>query len=249
MSRIVNIMPMAGLGKRFYKSEYDLPKPLIQIKKKPMFIQAAKSMPKSNLNIFICNKKLVKDYNIKKILTKEYKKNFKLITIKRTTKGQANTCLLAKKLLKKNDQIFIHSCDSLISFKLKKIDKELSKYEGIIFTTKSNSTHLKNINSYGWVNLRNNQIQNISCKTKASNYPKRDFVIIGTFAFKNKSIFLKLINLLIKSKRKINNEYYLDMVFKVAIENDYKIKNIKVKSYFSWGTPAELNNWKNKFEK
>ena len=108
---------------------------------------------------------------------------------------------------------------------------------------------MKNINSYGWVNLRNNQIQNISCKTKASNYPKRDFVIIGTFAFKNKSIFLKLINLLIKSKRKINNEYYLDMVFKVAIENDYKIKNIKVKSYFSWGTPAELNNWKNKFEK
>jgi hypothetical protein len=30
MSRIVNIMPMAGLGKRFLDSENKLPKPLIQ---------------------------------------------------------------------------------------------------------------------------------------------------------------------------------------------------------------------------
>ena len=66
MSRIVNIMPMAGLGKRFYDSVFRLPKPLIQIKNKPMFIQAANSMPKSDLNIFICNKKLVTEYKIKK---------------------------------------------------------------------------------------------------------------------------------------------------------------------------------------
>ena len=46
---------MAGLGSRFYESEFNLPKPLIKINKKPMFIQAAKSMPKADLNIFICN--------------------------------------------------------------------------------------------------------------------------------------------------------------------------------------------------
>ena len=47
MTRIINIMPMAGLGSRFYESEFNLPKPLIKINKKPMFIQAAKSMPKA----------------------------------------------------------------------------------------------------------------------------------------------------------------------------------------------------------
>ena len=35
-------MPMAGLGKRFSESNYNLPKPLILIKNKPMFIQAEK---------------------------------------------------------------------------------------------------------------------------------------------------------------------------------------------------------------
>ena len=39
------------------------------------------------------------------------------------------------------------------------------------------------------------------------------------------------------------------MVFKIAVEKGYEIKNIKVKSYHSWGTPEELLIWKNKFEK
>jgi dTDP-glucose pyrophosphorylase len=249
MTRIVNIMPMAGLGKRFYESIFQLPKPLILIKNKPMFIQAAKSMPKSNLNIFICNNKLVKQYNIHKILSKSFHKKFKLITIKRTTKGQANTCLLAKKFLRKNDKIFIHSCDSLIKFSSKNLNIDLDNNKAVILTTKPNKIHLRNIKSYGWVNSKNNKIQKITCKTKASNSPKKDFVIIGSFAFQSKSIFLKMTNDLIKSKKKINNEYYLDMVLKVAFENQHKIKNILVKSYYSWGTPTELNNWKKKYEK
>ena len=65
----------------------------------------------------------------------------------------------------------------------------------------------------------------------------------------NKSIFLKLTRELIKSKQKINNEYYLDMVFKVAVDRKENVKNINVKSYFSWGTPEELVKWKKKFEK
>ena len=47
----------------------------------------------------------------------------------------------------------------------------------------------------------------------------------------------------------INNEYYMDMVFKIAVQKKYKIKNINVKSYYSLGTPEELIKWKKKFEK
>lgn len=240
---------MAGLGKRFYNSDFGLPKPLIKIKNKPMFIQASKSMPKSDLNIFICNKKLVKEFNIKKILSKQFKKKFKLITVSRTTNGQANTCMLASKFLRKNDKIFIHSCDSLIKFNSKNLLNDLNNFKGLIYTTKPNKIHLNNINSFGWVNLKNNRIKKITCKKKASSFPKNDSVIIGTFAFNNKSIFLKLTRELIKSKQKINNEYYLDMVFKVAVDRKENVKNINVKSYHSWGTPEELVKWKKKFEK
>ena len=131
-------MPMAGLGKRFFKNNFSLPKPLIPIKNKPMFIQAAKSMPKSNLNIFICNQNLITKYKVQKIIKKNYKKKFKIIAIKKTTQGQANTCLLAKKYLRKNDKIFIHSCDSMIKYNSKTLSKNLNDYKAIIFSTKPN---------------------------------------------------------------------------------------------------------------
>lgn len=246
MNRIVNIMPMGGLGARFLNSKYKLPKPLIKIKQKPMFIQAAKSMPKSDLNIFVCNKNLVRKYKINKILKKEYKNRFKLITINKVTKGQANTCLLAEKHLKKNDQIFIHSCDNLLKYNLKTLYKKIEVNDGVILTTKPNRIHLKNIKSYGWVNLKKNKVSKITCKVKASSKPKKDFVIVGSFAFKNKKIFSKTIRNLIKSKKKINNEYYMDMVFSYALRKSYDIENLEVNSYFSWGTPEELEKWEKK---
>jgi dTDP-glucose pyrophosphorylase len=244
MSRIVNLMPMAGLGKRFINSEFNLPKPLIKINRKPMFIQASKSMPKSNVNIFICNKNLVKKFKINKIIAKEYKKNFKIITVKRATKGQANTCLLAEKFLKKNDKIFIHSCDSFIKYNSKDLNKKIENSDTVILTTKPNKLHLKNIKSFGWVNCKNEKINKITCKKKASSTPNKDHVIIGSFAFKNKKIFLKTIKDLFKSKKKVNNEYYLDMAISNALTNNYKICNLIVKSYISWGTPKELITWK-----
>ena len=42
------IMPMAGLGSRFENSEYKLPKPLIDIKGKPMYAWATDSLPLEN---------------------------------------------------------------------------------------------------------------------------------------------------------------------------------------------------------
>ena len=237
---------MAGLGKRFFENNYKLPKPLIPINKKPMFIQAAKSMPKSTLNIFICNKNLLNKFPIKDILKKEYKRNFKIITVKRTTKGQANTCLLANKLIKKNDKIFIHSCDSLIRYSKVDFYKKITNSDAVVLTTKPNKAHLKNISSYGWVKISKDKIKKITCKKKASLKPNKDYVIIGSFGFKNKKIFTNTIKSLFRSKKTINNEYYMDMVFSHALENKYNISNFLVKSYISWGTPRELNHWRKK---
>lgn len=249
MSKFINIMPMAGLGKRFLNSNYKLPKALINISDKPMFIQAAKSMPSSNSNIFICNKKLIDYFKINKILINKFNKKFKLISVKRTTKGQANTCMLATKFLNNDDSIFVQSCDSLITYSKTKLIDLVNNSDAVILTTKPNKIHLANINSYGWVSIKNKKIINITCKKQASNSPYNDKVIIGSFAFKSKKIFSRMIRNLFKIKKKINNEYYIDMAFSHALKNNMNIKNLTVKSYESWGTPQELKNWETKIVK
>jgi len=41
----------------------------------------------------------------------------------------------------------------------------------------------------------------------------------------------------------------MDMAFSNALGKNYKIDNLVVKSYISWGTPKELINWKRKYGK
>ena len=71
----VNIMPMAGEGLRFKKAGYDIPKPLIDVKGKPMFIRSAQCMPDADLWIFITQKKFLENGQIDKEIKKELVKN------------------------------------------------------------------------------------------------------------------------------------------------------------------------------
>ena len=169
-------------------------------------------------------------------------KTIQLFLLKTSTDGQASTCLLAKDLINDDDMIFIHSCDSFIDFNKNKFLKLINSNEIIIFTTKPNISHLKSINSYGWVHSSNNKIIRITCKAAASQNSKNDSVIIGSFAFKNKSFFLKSINSMISNDIRINNEYYLDVAMSEAIRLNFKIKEFLVDKYINWGTPKELEN-------
>jgi hypothetical protein len=38
----------------------------------------------------------------------------------------------------------------------------------------------------------------------------------------------------------------MDMVFSYALRKSYDIENLEVNSYFSWGTPEELEKWEKK---
>ena len=91
----------------------------------------------------------------------------------------------------------------------------------ILFVYKSKIENILNFKEYGWVKKeKNNFIKNISCKDKVSNNPEKDYVITGNFTFRNKKIFHRCYNEMIK-KYKVNNEYYMDTVAKCALDLNY----------------------------
>ena len=97
------------------------------------------------------------------------------------------------------------------------------------------------MNSYGWVSYKK-KIINIACKSKASNDPKKDYVIIGSFSFKNKDVFTKCYDYLRKKQIKINNEYYMDSLVKVGLIIGFKIDIIVVKDFINLGDPKLLKD-------
>ena len=146
--RKINVIAMAGSGQRFLDQNYKTPKPLIIIKKKPMFYYAAKSLPLSQKIIFIYQKKLSFIYKIK-FFVKKFFKNSKIIEIRKKTNGQATTCKLASKYLNNDDIVTYGACDFFFDFNRKLFDELIDSNDVIIFVHKPMKTNIINFKEYG----------------------------------------------------------------------------------------------------
>jgi NDP-sugar pyrophosphorylase family protein len=238
--RKINLIPMAGEGKRFLNDGYKIPKPLIRINGTPMFVYAAKSLPKADQFIFICLKKHVKKYKINKEI-KNFFPKAKVIILDKLTNGQATTCLKAEKILKKNDILTIGACDNAMIYNQKKLDKKINKSDLVIWTFKDDKIVSNNSNMYGYVKVKKpDNASYVSCKKTISKTPGNDHTIIGAFSFKKAETFLKYSRNLIKNNKRINNEFYLDSVADLCVSSGLKVKVNLVKKYIGWGTPKDF---------
>jgi NDP-sugar pyrophosphorylase family protein len=247
LKKIIAIMPMAGRGERFKKFGYVAPKPLIDISGEPMYLKSAKTFPKSVKWVLILQKQLSKNSFFLKSLN--FFKKKKLILLKKVTKGQAATVLKSLKYLQKDAIVIIHSCDLQFSVKMSEIYKKIKKNDIIVFTAKGKKFHHQNSNQFSWVRKNFSSKQKnieISCKKNFSSNKKKNRVLVGSFIFKNKNILKNSIQHIFKNKLKIKNEYYIDMAAKVSPKIGYRVEEIIVKNYKSWGSHEELLNYKNK---
>ena len=135
--RRVNLIPLAGEGRRFVNAGYSLPKPLIDVEGLPMVIRSAQSLPHADHWIFICLKSHIQKFDIDKILLK-YFPGSTIISVDKTTDGQACTCLLAEKELKPDDQLTIGACDNKMEFNSSEFEKLIIKNDALIWTFKNN---------------------------------------------------------------------------------------------------------------
>lgn len=241
-----NVILAAGDGKRF--SDYDLPKPLLKIRNKSLIVRAGKSLPKNNDYIFLCKKE---HYDNHKELKVDIKKNFKhskVILVKKTTRGQASTLFKIKNIVKKKNPILVTSTDLCFSFNKLTLKKYIKNDINIIFVCRPTIEMKKNYTQFGWVRSdKDDNVIKISCKKKIVGNNKKDKVILGAFGFSSFKTFLGGYNKMIKNKRLINNEYYIDLLMDELNKNkNKKVKIIEVKKFINWGTPIEYEKNKNK---
>ena len=241
--RRVNIIPMAGEGIRFFNQGYKVPKPLIPIDGVPMVVRAAKCLPEADLWIFICREHHVLNSNIKEILN-QFFSSLKIISVDFLTQGQASTCLLAKEYLQPDDILTIGSCDCNMEYDKTDFNKKLNTSDALVWTFRNNKSVVKNPEMYGWIKLdKVGQISGVSCKVPISDTPIKDHAITGSFSFRKADYFLEYCDKTIAKNRRINNEFYLDIVLDECVTGGLNVSPFEVKSYNSWGTPVDLEEY------
>ena len=241
--RRVNMIPMAGVGQRFIDAGYTIPKPLIKVNGTAMFIRAAESLPEADHWVFLCRAEHIEEYGIDVELRKRFP-NADIVSVDYLTEGQASTCLLAKDLLKEDDQLTIGTCDNSMNYDRVAVNNRIKTTDALIWTFRNNSAVLQNPRMYGWVKVdANKKAIQISCKEPISDAPLHDHAIIGSFSFQRASTFFRGTESMIRKNRRINNEFYIDIALDECIRLGYNVFPNEVSSYTCWGTPQDVGKY------
>ncbi len=228
------LIPMAGAGKRFADAGYIFPKPIIEIKNKPMIQWVLESLKINGNYIFIIQKDHQDKFNLKSVL-KILKPDCKIIELDHVTEGAACTTLLAKKYIDTNDPLIIANSDqfikwngskSLYNFTSKKIDGAILTFE---------ATHPK----WSYAKCNNeNKVTEVAEKNVISKN-----ATVGVYYWRRGSDYVKYAEQMIKKNVRVNNEFYVCPVYNEAIEANKKIIIDEVEEMHGLGTPEDLKNF------
>jgi len=230
------ILPMAGNGQRFFDAGYDLPKPLIDIKGKPMFARVIENLWVNNAELTcIVRQDHVNDYEIDKRILEHYP-DANIIIIPGTTEGAACTVRLATNVLG-GEPMIVANCDQLMRWDPKefyeKIDTNL--YPGgliPVFTPNHNEPK----HSYCEIDKYGNLLQ-LKEKEIIS-----DIATVGVYYFSDESKWIKAHEKQMDANDRTNNEFYLAPTYNYLEEN---VGIHRIDEMIGMGTPEELNDFKN----
>lgn len=246
------LMPMVGVGSRFQKDGYGIPKPLILVSGKPMAVQALNDLPQTETQRFILRQDLQGLESIKNALSEASNKpSFTLLD--HMTDGQATTCIEGANGLDLDEPVTIAACDNGMLYDpeiFKKLTLDTS-IDVIVWGARGYPGATRNPEMYGWIEVDNltGNICHISVKTPLAD-PKNDPIVVGTFTFKRLRDFSHAEKLMKEREAKVNGEYYVDMLINDAIKLGLNCKLFEIDKYICWGTPNDLktfNYWQSCF--
>jgi len=229
------IMPMAGNGQRFFDAGYDLPKPLIDIKGKPMFIRVVNNLGLDNVDLTcIVRQDHVDQYEIDKRIMDHI--DAKIIIVPGLTDGASCTVRLATNVFS-SDPMIVANCDQLMIWKSSEFYKLVKKNEctgGIIPTFISDNPEPK----HSYIELdRTGHVKKIWEKKKVSN-----IATVGVYYFHDESNWCSAHEAMMKANDRTNNEFYLAPTYNYI---KGKVEGYLIREMIGMGTPEELNNFKN----
>ena len=246
---MANIIPMAGLGSRFSKEGYLLPKPLLPVSGKPMILRVMESMPESDKWIFIVRKEHIDKFEIDRLLKKGIPDAI-IVPVDKTTEGQASTCMLAMPYLDPEEPMFIAACDNSFLYNKKKYTQLVKNPEvdAVVWTFTKNKLLEEKPEAWGWIKLDSDNltIKDMSVKIPVSDTPYNDHAVVATFYFRKAKEFEAAYKLMVKENHRINNEFYVDSIPVFYKKLGKRSVIFDVDLYVGWGKPGDLYDYQEK---
>ena len=234
------LIPMAGAGSRFEAAGYTFPKPLIEVRGKPMIQVVVENLNIDAKFIYLVQRSHFEKYNLDYLL-RLMTPNCEIVQVDGLTEGAACTTLLAQEYIDNDHGLIIVNSDQFVEWESGETIYSFmgEGIDGGIVTFKSN--HPK------WSYARIDEdgiVQEV-----AEKKPISDVATVGIYFWRKGSDYVKYANRMIQKNIRTNGEFYVCPVFNEAIEDGKKFRARNIHRMWGLGTPEDLNYFLENFNR
>jgi HAD superfamily hydrolase (TIGR01509 family) len=225
------LIPMAGAGSRFEQAGYTFPKPLIDVKGKPMIQLVVENLNIEANYIYVVQKSQREKYNLDTLLNL-ITPGCKIVEVDGITEGAACTALLAKEYIDNENPLFFANSDQFVEWDSNEFMYKMNETnsDGGIVTFRA--THPK----WSFAKIDENGL----VTEVAEKNPISDIATVGYYYWKRGLDFIKYAEQMIQRNIRINNEFYVCPVFNQAIHDQKQVRVFDVPKMWGLGTPEDL---------
>jgi len=225
------LIPMAGAGSRFQQAGYTFPKPLIDVKGKPMIQLVVENLGIDANFIFVVQKEHREKYNLDTLLNL-IAPNCKIVEVDGLTEGAACTALLAKEYIDNDNPLFFANSDQFVEWDSTEFMYKMNETDADGGIVSFRATHPK------WSFAKVDESGLVT--EVAEKNPISDIATVGYYYWKHGSDFVKYAEEMIEKDIRVNNEFYVCPVFNQAIEGGKEIRTFDIPKMWGLGTPEDL---------
>jgi HAD superfamily hydrolase (TIGR01509 family) len=238
-SKLNVLIPMAGAGSRFAAAGYTFPKPLIEVRGKPMIQTVVENLNMEANYIFIVQKEHYEKYSLNYLLNL-IAPGCKIVQVDGITEGAACTTLLAKEFIDNDQPLVMANSDQFVEWNSNEVMYAFNadSIDGGILTFKA--THPK----WSYAKLNENGFVSEVAEKKVIS----DNATVGVYFWKKGSDYVKYAEQMIDKDIRVNNEFYVCPVFNEAIGDGKKIRVKEIQKMWGIGTPEDLNYFLNNYK-
>ena len=234
------LIPMAGEGSRFAKEGFTFPKPLIDVKGKPMIQKVVENFDFASEYIFLVRKSHIEKYpGLTDTLARITNNCFKVVEVDSLTEGAACTALLAEEYIDNDEDLLIANSDQYIEYQKEnfKTLKTLCNTDSIVWCF--NAVHPK------WSFVKTNSRGFVT--EVAEKRPISNIATCGIYWYRRGSDFVKYAKQMIDKDIRTNNEFYIAPVYNELILDQKNLIPFYVEKMWGLGTPEDLKHYLENF--
>jgi dTDP-glucose pyrophosphorylase len=235
------VMPMAGRGSRFAQVGYEKPKPLIDVRGRPMYAWAMDSLPLQLATrvIFICLAEHLTNLELEQDIRARYGAyDPVIVSLDAVTEGQACTVLMAREYVDNDQPLIIYNADTYcvtgLEDRLRHLDASV---DGVIsvFEAPGDKWSFARADASG-------RVVETAEKRRIS-----DWATTGLYHFTRGRDFVRHATAMISADERQNGEFYVAPVYNRLIASGGDVRLDVADQVWVLGTPEDLAQFEEQY--